>query len=243
MRGWIVVSPDPPEVCRALEMMWEFLTAVALRGAEPAAVDWLRGNLAKDDVAGTTARFRAVFAGAGRRLGGSVLKLTPDEMTQLYQSGLVAPERWHNDQCARAALLLRGLETLSFERHTQLLREVYLRGDCREQAAVLQALMLLPDPGRFTAIAVDACRTNVRDVFEAIACENRYPAAYFPEENFNQLVLKAFFIGVAVARISRLEQRKTAELRRMAQDYASERRAAGRPVPADLDLVLRVDSR
>jgi hypothetical protein len=218
--------------------MWEFLTTVALRSAEPAAGDWLRGNLVKDDLAGTIARFRAAFAGAGRRLGGSVLKLTPDELTQLRQAGLVAPERWHNDQYARAALLLRGLETLPFERHTGFVREVYLRGDNREQAAVLQALMLLSDPGRFTAIAVDACRTNVRHVFEAIACENRYPAAHFPEENFNQLVLKAFFIGVAVARISGLEQRKTAELRRMAEGYASERRAAGRLVPADLDLAL-----
>jgi hypothetical protein len=218
--------------------MWEFLTTLALRSAEPASGDWLRGNLAKDDLAGTTARFRAVFAGAGRRLGGSVLKLTSDEVTQLCQAGLVAPERWHNDQGARAALLLRALETLPVERHTGFVREVYLRGDYREQAAVLHALMLLPDPGRFIAMAVDACRTNVRHVFEAIACENRYPAACFPEENFNQLVLKAFFIGVAVARISGLEQRKTAELRRMAQDYASERRAAGRAVPADLDLVL-----
>ena len=65
----------------------------------------------------------------------------------------------------------------------------------------------------------------------------RYPGA-FPDANFNQLVLKAFFIGVAVARIAGLEQRKTAELRRMAEDYASERRAAARSVPPDLDLVL-----
>jgi hypothetical protein len=35
-----------------------------------------------------------------------------------------------------------------------------------------------------------------------------------------------------------LERRKSDELRRMAADYASERRAAGRAVPNDLDLVL-----
>src|SRR4051812_31566757 len=98
--------------------MWEFLTTLALRSAEPASGDWLRGNLAKDDLAGTTARFRAVFAGAVRRLGGSVLKLTSDEVAQLCQAGLVAPECWHNDQGARAALLLRALETLPVERHT-----------------------------------------------------------------------------------------------------------------------------
>ena len=68
--------------------------------------------------------------------------------------------------------------------------------------------------------------------------ENRYPAAHFADANFNQLVIKAFFTGVAVDRIVGLERRKSDELRRMAADYASERRAAGRAVPNDLDLVL-----
>jgi hypothetical protein len=78
----------------------------------------------------------------------------------------------------------------------------------------------------------------VGDVFQAIACENSYPASHFAEPNFNQLVIKAFFTGIAVRRIAGLEERKTAELRRMAADYASERRAAGRSVPGDIDLVL-----
>jgi hypothetical protein len=98
--------------------------------------------------------------------------------------------------------------------------------------------MLMPEPSRFVNIAVESCRTNVRDVFEAIACENRYPAAHFADANFNQMVIKAFFTGIPVDRIVGLEQRKSNELRRMAADYASERRAAGRTVPNDLDLVL-----
>src|SRR4051812_20000352 len=100
-----------------MEQMWEFLNTVVLRGADPAAGDWFRGNLAKNDLAGTTARFRAAFAGAGRRLGGSVPELTPEEMTQLRQAGIVAPERWHNDQYARAALLIRALETVPADGH------------------------------------------------------------------------------------------------------------------------------
>jgi hypothetical protein len=221
-------------------MMRDFLASLVLRSAEAPAVAWFHTSLAADDLAGTTARFRAAFAGAGRRLGGAISELTPDDVARLREAGLVAPERWPIDQFARAALLLRALETTPPDRHAGFVREIYLRGDYREQAAVLQALMLLPDADRFAAMAVDACRTNVRDVFEAIACENGYPAAHFPEANFNQLVLKAFFIGVAVARIAGLEQRKTAELRRMAEDYASERRAAARSVPSDLDLVLGV---
>jgi hypothetical protein len=218
--------------------MIKLIEALVLRSAEREAADWFRRNLKFDDVGASAGRFRAGFAAAGRHLGGLVAQLTCEESAQLRNAGLVDPERWRLETFARAALLLRAVAVLPFEGHADFVREVYRRGDFREQAAVLQALMLLPDPGRLVLIAVEACRSNVRDVFEAIACENCYPAKYFAEGNFNQLVIKAFFIGLAVSRIAGLERRKTAELRRMAADYASERRAAGRSVPDDLDLVL-----
>jgi hypothetical protein len=77
----------------------------------------------------------------------------------------------------------------------------------------------------------------VQSVFEAIACENPYPMQHFPEHNYNQMVLKAFFTGVAVQRIDGLAARRSPELVRMAEAYASERRAAGRSVPSDIGLV------
>ncbi len=109
-----------------------------------------------------------------------------------------------------------------------------ISGDGAERQAVLRALPLLPVPERFLEIAVDACRSHIQPLFEAVACENPYPAFYFPELNFNQMVLKALFTGVALARILGLEGRITPELGRMAADYASERRAAGRSVPPDI---------
>jgi len=51
------------------------------------------------------------------------------------------------------------------------------------------------------------------------------------------MVLKAVFNRVALARIHGLGARRNAELARMANDFASERRAAGRDVPDDLGLV------
>jgi len=217
--------------------MFELVEAVVLRGAEPQAAGWFRRNLDSDQFASSTA-LRAAFAGAGRRLGGTEPELAPDDLAQLRQAGIVAPERWRLTTFARAAILMRALDALPPGQHPGFVRELYRRGDFHEQSAVLQSLILLPEPDRFVALAVEACRTNVRDVFEAIACENIYPAAHFADPNFNQLVIKAFFIGIAVRRIAGLEERKTAELRRMAADYASERRVAGRSVPDDIDLVL-----
>jgi hypothetical protein len=136
---------------------------------------------------------------------------------------------WGADEVARAALLVRGFSpTLAWS-----------RGDNRERQAVLKALPLLPSPERFVDLAVEACRSNVLTVFCAIACENPFPRMHFPEPAYNQMVLKAAFNGVALARIDGLAERKNAELARMAADYAAERRAAGRPVPEDLHLGMK----
>jgi hypothetical protein len=59
--------------------------------------------------------------------------------------------------------------------------------------------------------------------------------------NYNQMVLKALFIGSPLARLVGLEERITPELVRMAEDYATERQAAGRPVPEDIPLFITND--
>ena len=119
----------------------------------------------------------------------------------------------------------------------QTVRDLFRRGEVRERIAVLRALPQLS--GDNVELAIDACRTNVVPVFEAIACDNPYPAKHFPDHAFNQMVLKALFVGASVAKIVGLAERTTDELVRMVEAYASERRAAGRPVPEDAKLVRR----
>jgi hypothetical protein len=71
-------------------------------------------------------------------------------------------------------------------------------------------------------------------VFEAVAHRNPYPAERFGEDAWNQMVLKALFIGAALAPVQGLERRANPALARMLRDYARERRAAGRPVSPEL---------
>jgi hypothetical protein len=183
------------------------------------------------------ASFAVAYAGAGRRLGDPPAALLPSELTDLEQHGLLAPDGWPLRSVGRCALLMRVLPMLAAERQPEFVREVFQQGDNGEREALLASLSMLPQPERFLETAIDACRSHVQSVFEAIACENPYPARHFPDLNFNQLVLKAFFTEVAVKRIVGLTDRLSPELTRMANDYASERRAAGRPVPPDLDQV------
>ena len=108
--------------------------------------------------------------------------------------------------------------------------------DC--EPSWLRGAILLPAPERYLMLVIDACRTNILPLFEAVACENPYACRYFPERNFNQLVMKALFNGVRLERIAGLGARVNPELTRMATDFAAERRAAGRSVPADIGLAM-----
>jgi hypothetical protein len=198
---------------------------------------WL--DTAKKEIGAGDEPFLIAFASAGRPLGKAPIALEPGEAARLASSGVSWPiDGWGTDELGRVLLLGAAFSAVP-ERAASLLEACYARGDNRERQAVLRALGFVPEPGRFVALAVDACRTSVQTIFESIACENPFPANEFPDLNFNQMVLKAMFNGVALARIVRLGERAGADLARMAADYAAERRAAGRSVPADIDLVLR----
>jgi hypothetical protein len=181
--------------------------------------------------------FGVAFAGAGRRLGAEAVELNADERQQLLGARVPPPEGWALSAVGRAALLCGVCAAIDPAAQLPLVVNQFKTGDNAEREAILKTLPLLPQPERFLDLAIDACRTHVQTVFEAIACGNTYPARFFPEANFNQMVLKAFFTGVPVQRISLLNERRTPELARMALGYASERRAAGRSVPADLEEV------
>jgi hypothetical protein len=215
------------------------LLALVRAHAGPPVREWLDGALATARTPLDRAGFATAFALAARRAGRTAPEPTAAEVDRLHAAGLAWPVAfWGFDGLSRAALLLHAAAALAPGELEALVEECFLGGDTRERQAVLRTLALLPDPGRFVPLAVDACRTSVQPVFEAIACENPYPARHFPESSFNQMVLKAIFIEVAVGRILGLEARVTPELRRMAADYASERRAAGRIVPADVAVLL-----
>jgi len=175
------------------------------------------------------------FTAATRRLGRARLAPTEEEIARLAAAGVTwSIGTWGADELGRIALLVTAAAHWPEADLPALVEECYRQGDGAERQAVLRALPFLPGPERFLEIAVDACRSHIQPLFEAIACENPYPARHFPELNFNQMVLKALFTGVELARILAFEGRVTPELSRMAGDYASERRAAGRSVPPDL---------
>lgn len=217
-------------------MSWRPVVDLLCGRLAPEAAVWLRDGLAR---AGTD-ELAARWSGAARRLGKASLRLTAAEIEELRRGGApFLPQGWGADECGRALLLVAALEQRPAAAHPTLVGELYRTGEIRERQAVLRALAGLPDPGRFSALAIDAVRANVLSEIEAIACENPYPARHFPEEGFNQMVLKCLFNGIGLRRIVGLDARRTPELARMVAALVAERRAAGRAVPEDAALVLQ----
>jgi hypothetical protein len=185
------------------------------------------------------------YPAAAMRAGRGPLTLSSDDLRNLQAAAPdIGFEKWEREDAARALLLIahrkRGCTGDAFVADAL---SCFEQGDAREQQSWLRAIALWPEAKAFLPYAIDACRTNIVPVFEALACENPYPAAHFPERNFNQVVLKAMFNSIALKRIVGLPRRLNSELARMATDYAAERTAAGRTVPADINLAISPSAR
>ena len=102
--------------------------------------------------------------------------------------------------------------------------------DQGELVTFLKYLSLLPDAGSFRDAGVEALRTNIAPVFDAIALSNPYPPQFFNDQQWNQMYLKAAFMGRNLADIIGVDQRSNAELTRIISDYAHERWAASRDI-------------
>jgi hypothetical protein len=165
--------------------------------------------------------------------------LTPADETVVRSFGFPADvplTHWTRADLARLVLLRELASTMTPGDFEEAALACFTNGDAGEQRSWCRAVSLFPSPDRFLPTVIDTCRTNILPLFEAIACENPYPARFFPELHFNQMVLKAMFNSVALARVVGLPERRNPELSRMSTDYAAERTAAGRAVPADIAL-------
>lgn len=147
------------------------------------------------------------------------------------------PERWSTLEALRVCLLIRHPAT-SDDAFGGILEECFRYADGSELTALYRSLAHFPAGERFVWRAGEGCRTNMRTVFEATACDTPYPARYFDDVAWCQLVIKAVFIEAPLWRVHGLDQRLSSELARMALDLADERRSAGRRIQPELWLCM-----
>ena len=149
---------------------------------------------------------------------------------------------------ARLSLLHAALEERAAFYTPKVLKLIQV-ADTGELITFLRYLVVLPEHKEFVFAAVEALRTNIADVFEAIALNNPYPKGFFNEQQWNQMYLKAAFMQLDLTQIDGVEERANNNLTRIISDYAHERWAASRqidpciwrPVSPFLDEVLLAD--
>lgn len=142
------------------------------------------------------------------------------------------PREWSLDQAARVYLLLAATgDGATFSRR---LDQLCATADVGELVAFYRGLPLYPDQARHVLRAAEGARTNMKAVFQAVAHRNPYPSEQLAEPAWNQMVLKALFIGASLDPVIGLDRRANPALARMLCDYAHERWAAGRPISPEL---------
>jgi len=142
------------------------------------------------------------------------------------------PTDWSLDQAARIYLLLSS--DADGARFARRLDQLCATADVGELVAFYRGLPLYPDPQRHIERAAEGVRSNMKAVFQAVAHRNPYPSEQLPEGAWNQMVLKALFVGVRLDPIVGLDRRANPALARMLTDYAHERWAASRTISPEL---------
>ena len=211
--------------------------------ASNASLAWL--NRKTTEITQNTAErtLFTAFSAVSRYLGKQKLELSTEEL----QAGqeLIAgwnPLNWTIDQVGRTLLIL-SFSPENEDSYVATLDKIFAAADLGEAIALYQSLPLLPYPEKFKLRAAEGIRSNMSLVFNAVALDNPYPANYLDDLAWNQMVLKALFIGSPLKPIYGLESRNNQQLSQMLIDYASERLAANRTVNPKLwQLVLPFNS-
>lgn len=184
---------------------------------------------AEERVRTNPAAIRTLFPAVGRKVGRAPLR--PEADPQGLVHGTV-------DDLARTRLLSVLVEVLDAATLAGEVAELYRYGDDAERRGVLRGLSALPTAAIPTGLDLvkDALRAN--DIRLVAAAMGEFAARHLDDHTWRHGVLKCLFVGVPLAAVSDVDRRTDDELLRMVADYAEERKAAGREVPADAVTLL-----
>jgi hypothetical protein len=202
--------------------------------ADDRAVAWFRGAV-RDVTHAASERALGVAIGlAPRRLGKADLALPAAELAraEALRPGLDLGD-WSIDQLARVALMAAS-HAGNGAAFASRFDSFCATAEINELIALCRGLPVYPDPALIEPRAREAVRSGMKPVFEAVAHRNPYPRETFSEEAWNQMVVKAFFIGSTLWPIQGLDERANPRLARMLVGLAQERWAAQRPVSGEV---------
>lgn len=167
------------------------------------------------------------FVGTPRFIGKRIIQ------SELVNLNGLQIQYWTLDRLVRVYFLLL-LENSTQESAFTQIETLFDTAEINESIALFSALPLFNQPEKWLHRATDAVRSNIGDVFNSFAFGNPYAAKYFSELAWNQLVLKCIFNDKPIHLIQGIDRRANQALADTLSDFAHERWAAGRTVPAQV---------
>ncbi|GAB1855391.1 hypothetical protein MHTCC0001_02250 [Flavobacteriaceae bacterium MHTCC 0001] len=151
-----------------------------------------------------------------------------EELNNIYPG--FGKSQWHKIDIARAILMI----TLDTSVNKKVLLDFFEIAEMKEQSSLYKGLYLLTNAGDFKHQVTEGIRTNMVNVFDAIAQGNPFAKAYLSEGAWNQLILKSLFLERKLYTIQDIDKGKNKNLANMMQDYVKERWSAGRKVSLEI---------
>jgi len=144
---------------------------------------------------------------------------------------------------ARAELITVLAEAQSPQDFAISVTTLYDQGDNEVKRGVLRGLNLLTERGALPEEAVTAGVALVHDAFRAndprlvASGMGAFAGAHLDQDTWRQGVIKLVFMDVPFTAVAGLDERRDAELERMARDLVRERSSAGRVITQDLSTL------
>lgn len=211
-----------------------FLQDIINERASETEREWIRQQEKKFKIDFQLRSFYFAFSSAPRFVRKEPLQLSQREIAQAekLRKGF-QPQYWNLLQLVRTYLLLL-LPNRDAKNYETNFNRLYETADVEEQVTLYSALPLLPYPDTIAKRAVEGIRTNITDVFDAIALHNPFPKDFLDQDEWNQMILKAVFMQRPLHKIYGADERANIDLTRMLVDFAHERWAANRQVMPQL---------
>lgn len=217
-----------------------WIRSALVRRLDGAPLEWFDETVAMVAAGVPDARFASLISMASRHARRRPAGIDADECAAA--ASLVDgwnPERWSVLDLLRVGLVL-AREDLEEESGPRAVIGAIKFGDLGELVALYRSLCLLPRPDDYVWQAGEGCRSNMNEVFEAIACDNPYPVRNFDDVAWRALAIKALFIGAPLWRVQGLDGRLSEEMAHVALDLCEERRSADREIRPELWLCVGV---
>jgi len=211
-----------------------FLFELLEQEADSKSMDWLLQQKEKIEKEGSYLKFYMAFGQASRFFKKTILKISAKqkEIANNLAEGF-SPQTWDQLQTARSYLLLH-FEEKEASNWVIALNKLFETADMHEQQSLYAALPIMPFQPEMKERTIEGLRTNISSVFDAVTLNNPYPAQYFDERAWNQMVLKAIFMQRPLYQIQNADDRANPTLAKILVDFAHERWAAGRTVMPEL---------